>query len=125
MLRRKILAAVTTLALALGMSVGGAGAAFATVPSPPDLTPAVAPDECVPQAAIPPTDAVTTTQLKRYAWNGGRTDTAPEELPPRGQWTGNNKRGHDIPGKSKFLAGGIVLQKECAKLNAAPFVTQA
>lgn len=36
-----------------------------------------------------------------------------------------HKRGHDIPGKSKFLAGGIVLQKECAKLNAAPFVTQA
>ena len=71
------------------------------------------------------------SNVKLYTdWTASRTVPIPDCGDYQADLYSGNKldvvgvKGHDVPG-SKFLAGGIVLQEECATLNTAPFVEQA
>jgi|GEM_PF-5181516 hypothetical protein len=89
MLRKRILAAATATVLALGMSVGGAGAALATVPSS-SVNPAVTVEECVPQDAVPEIPERSRMEYQRYSWVGGPITEAPTIVPPSSaHWQAN------------------------------------
>lgn len=96
MLRSRALAAATATLLALGMTLGGAGAAVASVSQPELETSGQSTNvPCVERAAQPEILEQTRVEFQRYSWTGGPITEAPTEFPPSANWQKNtaNKTG--------------------------------
>ncbi len=98
MLRTRVVAAVTASVLTLGMSLGGAGAAFAASPSNPAIATVIptAPsfEPCTPRAAQPEITEISRIEFQRYSLKGDGPP-APGDIPPSESWQANtaNKTG--------------------------------
>ncbi len=103
MLRKRFLTTPAAAVVALALGLGGA---LVTTTAASAHTPSVTSDcqtlsvsltqYAAQQAAVAGTS---TTSYQRYSWTGGRTDTAPTEIPPSSNWqanTSNYKSGDPV-----------------------------
>jgi hypothetical protein len=108
MLRKRFLTTPAAAVVALALGLGGA---LVTTTAASAHTPSVTSDcqtlsvsltqYAAQQAAVAGTS---TTSYQRYSWTGGRTDTAPTEIPPSSNWQANTSNYKGEPLDTAFQA---------------------